>query len=196
MAPSTKLEDKLEGIENFRAWKYRIGLILEENDLAKYIKEEVAELEEDEGKEKHKKDLIRAKRIIADSIKDHLIPQVSSKKTSKEMYDALDRMYEGWNINRKMNLRAQLKSTKMSQGESIQDYFTRVSQFKENIDSIGDSLDEYELVMTTLNGLTRPRDSFIYTMRARMESMKFDIVWEDCIQEDLTRVAKRETLLK
>ena len=33
MAPSTKLEDKLEGIENYQAWKYRIGLILKENDL-------------------------------------------------------------------------------------------------------------------------------------------------------------------
>ena len=40
MAPSTKLEDKLEGIENFRAWKYRIGLILRENYLDKYIKGE------------------------------------------------------------------------------------------------------------------------------------------------------------
>ena len=30
MAPSTKLEDKLEGIENFLAWKYMIGLILKE----------------------------------------------------------------------------------------------------------------------------------------------------------------------
>ena len=133
MASSTKLEDKLEGIENFRAWKYRIGLILEENDLSKYMKEEVAEPEEDEAKEKHKKDLIRAQRIIVDSIKDHLIPQVSSKKTLKDMYDALARMYEGRNINRKMNLRTQLKSTKMCQGESIQDYFTRVSQFKEKL---------------------------------------------------------------
>ena len=33
MIPSTKLKDKLEGIENYRAWKYRIGLILKENDL-------------------------------------------------------------------------------------------------------------------------------------------------------------------
>ena len=47
MAPSTKLEDKLEGIENFLAWKYRIGLILRENDIDKYIKDYVAELEED-----------------------------------------------------------------------------------------------------------------------------------------------------
>ena len=86
--------------------------------------------------------MIRAQRIIADSIKDHLIPQVSSKKAPKEMYDALSRMYEGRNINRNMNLRAQLKSTKMSHGESIQDYFTRVSHIKEQLEAIGDKLDE------------------------------------------------------
>ena len=58
-------------------------------------------------------------RIIVDSIKDHVILQVSSKKTPNQMYDALSRMYEGMNINRNMNLRAQLKGTKMSKGESI-----------------------------------------------------------------------------
>src|SRR5713101_5406822 len=104
MAPSTKLEDKLESIENFQAWKYRIGLILQDNYLDKYVKEEVLEPEEAEAKEMHKNDMIRDQRIIADSIKDHLIPQVSSKKTPKEMYDSLSRMYEGRYINRKMNL--------------------------------------------------------------------------------------------
>ena len=63
MAPSTKIEDKLEDIENFQAWKYRIGLILRENDLDKYIKGEFAKPKEDEAKEKHKKDLIKAMRI-------------------------------------------------------------------------------------------------------------------------------------
>jgi hypothetical protein len=103
MSASTKLVDKLEGVENFRAWKYRIALILEENDLAKFIKENVPEPEEDATKAKYQKDMVRAKRIIADSIKDHLIPQVASKNTPKEMFDALTRMYEGKNINRKMN---------------------------------------------------------------------------------------------
>ena len=49
---------------------------------------------EDEAKEKYKKDTIKAKRIITDSIKSHLIPQVSSKDTAKDMFDALSRMYE------------------------------------------------------------------------------------------------------
>ena len=83
------------------------------------------------------------------------------------MYDALSRMYEGRNINRHMNLRAQLKGTKMRKGESIQYYFTTLSQFREQLNSIGDTLDEDQLVMTSLNGLTRPWDSFIQNQCAR-----------------------------
>ena len=49
--------------------------------------------------------------------------------------------------------------------------------------------------MIALNGLTRPWESFIQMMCARKESMLFDVVWEDCIQEE-TRVANREALLK
>ena len=95
----------------------------------------MSELEEDEAKEKYKKDMIRAKMMILDSIMDHLIHQVSSKDTHKEMFDALSGMYEGRNINQKMNLRAHLKSRKMSKGESIHEYFTRVSQFKEKLET-------------------------------------------------------------
>ena len=76
MAPSIELEDKLEGIENLWEWKYRIGFILIENELDKYIKDEVPDPDEDEAKEKHHKDLIKAMRIIVDSIKDHMIPQL------------------------------------------------------------------------------------------------------------------------
>ena len=43
MLSSTKLDEKFEGPDNFRAWKYRISLVLEENDLSDYVQEEVAE---------------------------------------------------------------------------------------------------------------------------------------------------------
>ena len=61
-----------------------------------------------------------AERIIADSNKDHLIPQVSSLKTPKEMFDALPKLFEGKNINRKMTLRNQLKNVKIKYEETIQ----------------------------------------------------------------------------
>ena len=58
------------------------------------------------------------------------------------MFDALSGMYEGRNINHNMNLRAQLNSTNMSKGESIHEYFIRVSQFKEQLEAIEDEIDE------------------------------------------------------
>jgi hypothetical protein len=147
MSASTKLVVKLEGIDNFCAWKYRISLILAENDLAKFIKEEVEEPEDAVEKAKHQKDSIRTQRIIADSIKDHLILYVSSKKTPKEMFDSLRKLYEGKNINRKMNLRSQLKNTKMQKGEMIQEYFSRISEIKEQLKAIGDTIDEDEFII-------------------------------------------------
>ena len=85
-----------------------------------YINEEVPVLEGDEAL--HKKKLVMEKRIIADSIKYFLIPQVSSLKTPKDMFDALTKLFEGKNINRKMTLRNQLKNVKIQNAETIQYY--------------------------------------------------------------------------
>ena len=83
MSHHTKLDEKLDGVDNFRAWKYRISLVLEENELDSYIHDRVPIPEEDEAKVLNKNKLVMDKRIISDSIKDHLIPQVSSLKTPK-----------------------------------------------------------------------------------------------------------------
>ena len=51
----------------------------------------------------HQKNLVKAKKIIVDSIMDHLIPQFSSLKTPK-MFDSLTKLFEEKNINWNMNL--------------------------------------------------------------------------------------------
>ena len=58
-----------------------ISLVLEENELDTYISEEVPVPEGDEAKALHNKNLVKAKKIIVDSI----IPQVFSLKTPKDM---------------------------------------------------------------------------------------------------------------
>jgi hypothetical protein len=93
-----------------------------------------------------------------------------------------------------MNLRTQLENTKMQKGETVHDYFSMVTHFKEQLEAIGDNLDEDELIMTTLNGLTRPWDAFVQTICARKEKLKFDSLWEECVQEE-ARVANREVVL-
>ena len=52
----------------------------------------------------HKKNFVKAKKIIVDSVTDQLVPQVSSLKTPK-MFDSLTKLFEGKNIHQKMTLR-------------------------------------------------------------------------------------------
>ena len=113
MTTRTKIDEKSEGDDNFRAWRYRVSLLLEKHDLEKFTKEEVSEPEGDEAKAKHKKDMVKEKSIIANSIKDHLIHHISSLSTPKEMMDDLTRLFEGNNINQRMTLRTQLKNVRM-----------------------------------------------------------------------------------
>ena len=89
------------------------------------------------------------------------------------MFDALSNLFEGRNINRKMALRNQLKSVKVQKSETMQSYFKRVSQIKEQLEAIYDMVEETEVVMTTLNGLPRDWESFIRVIYARRKLTKF-----------------------
>ena len=52
----------------------------------------------------HKKNLVKAKKIMADSVMDQLVPQVSSLKTPM-MFNSLTKLFEGRNINQNVTLR-------------------------------------------------------------------------------------------
>jgi hypothetical protein len=194
MTTSTKLGEKLEGVDDFRALKYRVMLILEENDLVSFVEQDIEELEEDVAKAKYKKDLIKTKRIVVDSIKNHLIPHVSTLKTPKQMMDALSRLFEDKNINRKMTLMTQLKNVKMQNLETIQSYFTRVSQIKEQLEAIEDSVEEVEITMITLNRLPNSWESFIQGIFSRRKLTKFNRLWEHCTQEEARLEARKEKI--
>lgn len=45
-------------------------------------------------KQDTRKGEIKARKIIIDSLKDHLLPYISKLKTSKEMYDKIVAMFE------------------------------------------------------------------------------------------------------
>ena len=100
------------------------------------------------------------------------------------MFDALTKLFEWKYINWKMTLRNQLKNVKIQNTETIQSYFTRVSQIKEQLEAVDEEVENVEIVMTTLNGLPRAWDSFIQGICARKKLVKFSILWEECSQEE------------
>ena len=82
-----------------------------------------------------------------------------------------------------MTLRNRLKNVKIQNVETIQSYFTRVSQIKEHIEVVDEEVENAEIVMTTMNGLPRSWDSFIQGICAGNTLVKFNRLWEECSQE-------------
>jgi hypothetical protein len=96
-----------------------------------HVKQVTLEPKEEYSKVKFKKNEINDKRILIDSMKDHLIPNVSELKTPKEMFDTLTKLYERKTIIRKLTLRHQLRNVILNRSETVSNYFMRISQIKE-----------------------------------------------------------------
>ena len=56
---------------------------MDENDLLKLVNEKVPEAGAEENKSHWKMSYARARRILVDSVRDHLVPQISQKKTTR-----------------------------------------------------------------------------------------------------------------
>ena len=76
-------EDKLDGASNFITWKARVMNILEEYDLDSYVTSIVEEPSTNAKRVAFKRNQ-EAKKIIFDSVKNHLMPVIISLKTAKE----------------------------------------------------------------------------------------------------------------
>jgi hypothetical protein len=72
---------------------------LEENDLKDYVEMVISDPNNPQELAAHKKREVKAKQDLLDFVKDHLIPHISEKKTTKDMYDALVSLYQSGNTS-------------------------------------------------------------------------------------------------
>jgi hypothetical protein len=150
-----RVEDRLDGASNFCPWRERISLVLEENGPLEIAEGKVAALADLVQLATHTKKDVKARRILVDGVKDHIIPQLFGKKTTKDMWEALVKIYLSENQSRKMLLREKMRSTKMAKGESLVTYLTKFTQIRDELGIVGEAVDETELVRTALNGFTK-----------------------------------------
>jgi hypothetical protein len=59
----------------------------------------------------YKKNAVKAKQVLLDSIKDYRIPHITIKSIAKEMSDSLGTLYQSVNVSRKLLLRNKLTTT-------------------------------------------------------------------------------------
>jgi hypothetical protein len=100
-------------------------------------------------------------------MKDHLIPHLSEKKTTKEMIDALVGLFQSTNMNKKIVLRNKLKSVQLSRSDNVTIYLMRITHVHDEISSTWEKTKDTELVNVALNGLPKSWEPFVKGFCAR-----------------------------
>ena len=153
MATGLRLEDRLDGTRNFVPWKAWLVLILEENELWDEVVHStqanlitVPTSTDAQALAAFNKKDIKARRIILDAVKDHVIPYISSKDCAYKLWDALTSLYQSSNENRKMTLKEKLKSVRMAKVEGVTSYLTRISRVRDELAAVGEVVSGSKLV--------------------------------------------------
>ena len=93
MASRLRLEDRLDGQSNFGAWKERIISVLDEADVWDIVEKTVTIPTDATQLAAYKRKCAKAKRLILDGVKDHVIPHVTGKDHAFEVWEALTNLY-------------------------------------------------------------------------------------------------------
>jgi hypothetical protein len=112
---------------------------------------------------------------------------VTGKNNAFEMWESLTKLYQSSNENRKMVLREKLKSIKMTKTDTVTSYLTKITQVRDELGAVGETVGDHELVRTALNGVTKPWEVFVEGIVARENFPKWDRLWDDFIQEETQR---------
>jgi hypothetical protein len=195
MATGLRVEDRLDGAANFNPWKERIVLLLQECELWDIVNNTQTNLvtvpTDATLLAAYTKKNIKAKRIILDAIKDHVIPHVTGKSNAYEMWESLTKLYQSSNENRKMVLREKLKGIKMTKTENVATYLTKITQVRDELGVVGEVIADNELVRTALNGVTKQWVVFVEGIVARENLPKWDVFgmtsYRRKLKEDMCR---------
>ena len=121
------VEDHLNGVSNYGSWKPRVLLTLEENKVKDFALTAVPFPNDAAQQAAWKKNDVKARKILMDSVKNHLVSHLAKSKIAKEMFDSLKKLFERDSANRSIALRTQVHTIKMNRSETIASYFMRIA---------------------------------------------------------------------
>jgi len=135
----------------------------------------------------HNKKDAKAKRIILEEVKDHIIHHLVGKKTSKEMWTAIIGLYQGTSEARKLVLRDMLRNIKMEKSESVVSYLTRFTQVKDELAGVVETVPDRDMVSFALLGFPKSWENFIDAVSGREKLPDWERLWSDCVQEEIRK---------
>ena len=100
-----RLEYALDGSSNYIAWKDRMEAVLEDNGLKDFIDQEISKPTNKTKQVEWRKCVARARRILLEGVRDHIVSSLHGKETLHAMWKTLKDLYQNSSDQRKLALK-------------------------------------------------------------------------------------------
>lgn len=78
----------------------------------------------------------------------------------------------------------------MTKGDTVATFFMKISEIRDQLGAIGETISDKELVLTTLNALLGHWELFLQSISGRADLPNFDRLWTNCTQEETRLIAR------
>jgi hypothetical protein len=181
-----RLEYALEGSSNYIAWKDRMEVVLEDNDLKGYIDTDVSkpDVTYTANLDAWQKKVAKARRILLEGVRDHIVSNLHWKTTPYAMWKVLKDLFQNSSDHRKLALKDKLRKIKMEKGDTIPKYLTKLLQCRDELGSVGIIVAADDLVSLVLLGLPKSWHRYQDSVNGREKLSYWERLWSDLVQEE------------
>ena len=133
-----RLEYAIDGSSNYIAWKDGMEVVLEDNGLKDFIDREAPKPAASSAQElaEWKKCVARARRILLEGVRDHIVSSLHGKETPFSMWKTLKDLYQNNSDQRKLALKDKLQKIKCEKGDTISTYLNKLTTCKDELGSV------------------------------------------------------------
>eukprot|EP00253_Pinus_taeda_P006996 PITA_06996 len=134
-----------------------------------------------------KKKIAKCRRILLEGVKDHIVSSLHGKATPYLMWKSLTELFQSKSDQRKLALKDKLRNIKCEKGDSIPKYLTKFTQCRDELGSVGVTVDDEDLVSLALLGLPKSWHSYQDSVNGREKLPGWERLWSDLVQEEIRR---------
>ena len=118
-------------------------------------------------------------------MKDHIVSSLHGKYSPYLMWKALTDLFQSKSDQRKLALKDKLRKIKMEKNDTIPVYLTKFVHCRDELGSVGVSVDEEDLVSLSLLGLSKSWHSYEDSVNGREKLPGWERLWSDLVQEEI-----------
>ena len=97
---------------------------------------------------------------MLEGVKDHIVSSLHGKSSPFLIWKALTDLFQSKSDQRKLALKDKLRNIKMEKGDNMPKYLTKFTQCRDELGSVGVTVDDEDLVSLALLGLSKSWHSY------------------------------------